>query len=87
MDERARVAFLTLVLTGVGRHELAALCWCDADLVENVLRVRDSKTEDGVRSIALSPTLPEELWRHRRRSVFQGDDERVFHHPKTGGPY
>jgi integrase len=86
-DEQARVAFLMLVLTGVRRHELVALRWRDVDLVENVLRVRDSKTENGVRSIALSPTLAEELWQHRRRSAFQGDDERVFHHPKTGGSY
>jgi integrase len=48
--------------------------------------VRDSKTEDGVRSIALGSTLAEELWQHRRRSRFQGDDERVFCSP-AGGPY
>ena len=45
--------------------------WRDVDLVESVLRVRDSKTEDGVRSIALSPTLAEELWQHRRAPVYE----------------
>jgi integrase len=86
-DDTARVAFLTLVLTGVRRSELQALRWRDVDLIANVLRVRDSKSEDGIRSIAISPTLAEELWQHRRRSTFQGDDERVFCHPTRGTIY
>jgi len=57
--ELARVAFLTLVLTGVRRFELQSLRWGDVDLVENVLRVVDSKTEDGIRSIALPSSLAE----------------------------
>lgn len=86
-DEQARTVFLTLVLTGVRRSELQALRWRDVDLVDNVLRVRDSKSEDGIRSIALSSTLAEELWQHRRRSSFQGDGERVFCHPERGTVY
>jgi len=85
-DEQARVVFLTLVLTGVRRFELEALRWRDIDLVEGVLRVRDSKTEEGIRAIALSPALAEALWQHRRRSAFQGEDEYVFCHPRTGSP-
>ena len=61
-----------------------ALRWRDVDLIEGILRVRDSKSEDGIRSIALSKTLAEELWQHRRRSNFQGDDEYVFCHPERG---
>jgi integrase len=86
-DDQARVAFLTLVLTGVRRHELQGLRWGDVDLIANVLRVRDSKTEDGIRSIAIAPTLAEELWQHRRRSNFQGDSERVFCHQDRGSVY
>ena len=67
----------TLVLTGLRREELRRLRWREVDLVENVLRVRDSKSERGIRSIALSSTLAEMLWQHRRRSAFQGDDELV----------
>jgi integrase len=63
---------------------VAGLRWRDVDLVESVLRVRDSKSEEGERLVALSPTLAEELWQHRRRSVFEGDDERVSCHPKRG---
>ena len=86
-DEQARTVFLTLVLTGLRRSELQRLRWQDADLVESVLRVRDSKTEDGIRSIALTPTLAEALWQRRRRSAFQGDDELVFCHPERGTVY
>jgi integrase/recombinase XerD len=85
-DEQARVAFLTLVLTG-RRGELQALRWRDVDLVENVLRVRDSKTEDGVRSIALPGKLSEALWAWWQATPYQGDAERVFCNPKTGGKY
>ena len=86
-DEQARIAFLTFVLTGVRRAELQALRWRDVDLIENVLRVAESKTETGLRAIALTPGLHEELWQHRRRSAFKGDDERVFCHPDRGTIY
>lgn len=86
-DEQARTVFVTLVLTGMRRGELEALRWRDVDLVEDVLRVRDAKSEDGIRSIALAPTLAEALWQHRRRSAFQGEDELVFCHPERGTTY
>lgn len=86
-DEQARTIFLTLVLTGIRRHELQGLRWRDVDLVANVLRVTDSKTEAGIRSIAISPTLAETLWQHRRRARFQGNDELVFCHPERGTVY
>ena len=63
-DEQAKTVFLTLVLTGMRRSELQALRWSDVDLVDNVIKIRDSKSEDGIRSIALSTTLAEELWQH-----------------------
>jgi integrase len=44
------------------------------------------KTDDGARTIALAKPLAEELWQHRRRSLFQGDDELVFPHPLKGTP-
>lgn len=84
-DERARLAFLTLMLTGVRRFELQNLRWRDVDLIGNTLRVRESKSEEGERSIALSPTLAEALWQHRRQSRYQGDDEFVFAQPERGG--
>jgi integrase len=85
--ELARVAFLFLVLTGVRRSEFQTLRWRDVDLLEGTARVRDSKTEDGIRSIALSPRLTDELREHWRRSSFRGDDELVFCHPHAGTRY
>jgi integrase len=86
-EEQARVVFLTLILTGVRRSELQALRWRDVDLIEGVLRVRDSKSEDGIRSISIARNLQEELWQHRRRSSYKGDDERVFCNPERGTVY
>ena len=86
-DEQAKTIFVTLVLTGIRRSELQALRWRDVDLVENVLRVADSKTEEGIRAIALPSSLAEALWQNRRKSNFQGEDERVFCHPERGSVY
>jgi integrase len=83
-DQQARVVFLTLVLTGLRQFELRGLVWRDVDLLEGVLRVRDSKTEEGIRSIALSPMLVEALSEHWRRTKFRGDGEFVFCHPTRG---
>ena len=54
--------------------------------MECVLRVRDAKSDRGVRTIALAPSLAEMLWQHRRQSSFQGEDEFVFCHPTKGSP-
>jgi site-specific recombinase XerD len=86
-DEQARTIFLTLVLTGIRRHELQNLLWQDVDLLDGVLRVRASKTEDGIRSIALSPALVGSLEAHYQRTAFKRDDERVFCHSQRGTRY
>lgn len=86
-DEQARTIFLTLVLTGIRRHELQGLRWADVDLLEGVLRVRASKTEDGIRSIALSPALMDALAEHYQRTAFKGEGEHVFCHPERGTRY
>jgi integrase len=84
-DERARLVFLMLVLTGMRRHELQGLRWSDVSLIDNTLKVRRSKSKAGERTIALPSSLAEALWQYRRVSPFQGDDELVFAHPRTGG--
>ena len=86
-DEQDGLVFLTLVLTGVRRTELQGLRWRDVDLIENRIRVVDSKTELGSRSIAISPMLAERLWQHRRTTAYGADDNRVFVHPKRGSMY
>jgi len=49
-----------------------------------VLRFAESKSEEGERSIALSPALVDALACHYPRTAFRGDDELVFCHPKRG---
>jgi integrase len=71
-DAQARVVFLTLVLLGLWRSELQALRWGSVDLLEGVVRVVDSKTETGERSIAIPPGLGDELTAHYRRIGVQG---------------
>jgi integrase len=86
-DGQDRLVFLTLVLTGVRRAELQALRWRDVDLIENRVRVVDSKTEFGSRSIAVPPMLAERLWQHRRTTAYGADTDRVFVHPERGTVY
>jgi integrase len=86
-DDQDRLVFLTLVLTGLRRAELQALRWADVDLVENRLRVADSKTETGERSVALAPSLAEQLWQRRRATPYRADEHRVFCQPDAGTVY
>jgi integrase len=86
-DEQARTMFLTLIVTGVRRHELLNLRWRDVALAESVLRVADSKSEEGIRSIAIPPTLGEALWQHLGRTAYSADDDYVFCHPERGTQY
>lgn len=83
---------------GLRRGEILGLRWKDVALADPegaTLRVRETfvrnqadtpKSEAGERTIALDPVLADELFQHRGRTRFPGDDERVFCHPLTGGP-
>jgi integrase len=87
-----------VVGVGLRRGEILGLRWRDVDLADPsgaLLRVRETfvrgaedtpKSEAGERTIALGPKLAEELWQHRRRTAFPGDNERVFCHPEKGTP-
>ena len=100
-DDRtvARVMFLTLMGTGVRRGELLGLHWRSVLLADPdgpVLRVEETwvrhgddtpKSAAGQRTIALGDRLAAELFEHRARSSFSGDDERVFANPRTGRPF
>ena len=96
--EQARVIFLTVVSAGLKRGEILGLRWKGVDLADPagaVLRVRETfvrGAEDtpnvagGGEDHRTRPKLAEELWQHRRRTAFAGDDERVFCHPTKGSP-
>jgi integrase len=86
-DEQARAIFLTLILTGIRRSEIRRLRWRDVDLLAAVLRIRESKSEEGVRSIALAPMLAAELSAQYQRSAYTADEDFVFCHPERGTAY
>jgi integrase len=94
--EQARVLFLVLVATGLRRGEALGLRWREVYLADPdgpYLRVAETwvrygvdtpKSEAGERTIALGPRLAAELFEHRRRTWYAGDDERVFCSPTKG---
>jgi integrase/recombinase XerD len=86
-DEQARTAFLVFVILKLRRFELQRMRWRDVDLVELRLRIPDSKTETGARSLAIPPGLAVVLTDHLGRSPFRGADELVFCHPGLGSTY
>ncbi len=90
------VLFLTAATTGLRQGELAALRWRDVDWPAGVVRVRRSysrgewgtpKSRRSSRAVPLPDRTAAELDRHFQRSVYRGDDELVFCHPQSGGPY
>jgi integrase len=83
-DDRARRVFLTLTLTGLRRSELVGLRWRDVNLVEGTLRVVESKSEEGERTIALPASLVGELMAHYTATAYRHDDDYVFAHPGRG---
>jgi integrase len=56
------------------------------NLVEGVLRVEESKAEEGERSIALPANLASRLADHYAASSYRSDDDYVFAHSQRGTP-
>lgn len=94
--EQARVVFLVVCSCGLRAGEILGLRWRSVSLaVDATLRVEETyvryrvdtpKSEAGERTIPLDAFTVGELFEHRGRTVFSGDDERVFCHPLTGAP-
>jgi len=97
--EQARVIFLLLVDSGVRRGEILGLRWKTVALadpggprirIEETFtrqRIETPKSESSERTIELSQLVADELFEHRARSAFVGDDERVFCSPTKGTPF
>jgi integrase len=80
-----RAILATLTLAGLRVGELIDLRWRDVDLAAGRLRVVESKTDAGRRTVDLSPDLRSELKLHRAKSKWAaGDDDLVFA-TRTGG--
>lgn len=60
-NEKARLMFRVLTRTAIRRNELRHLRVKDIDFEKGIIRVTDSKTEEGVRSIAIPKSLAKEL--------------------------
>lgn len=91
-----RVLYLTAAMTGLRQGELVALRWRDVDWRAGIVRVRRSytrgefgtpKSRRSSRGVPMADRVAADLERHFQRSAFQGDDDLVFCHPQTGGPY
>lgn len=75
-EHRAPIA--TMVLGGLRVSEMTGLRWRDVDLAARRLRVVESKTDAGVRTVDLSPWLAEELASHRASARFAAPADFVF---------
>jgi integrase len=87
-----------MLLTGVRFGELRALRWRDVRLADpsgpwlhvgsSISHGRETppKSQRGVRDLDVGPALAEELYRHRERTPFDGDDEFVLANPRRGTP-
>lgn len=68
----------TLTLAGLRAHELCNLTWQDADLVNGRIQVANSKTQAGIREVAIGPLLRDILSAYRNRSKSGGSGDSVF---------
>jgi len=81
LDRRAiprRALLATLALAGLRIGEALGLRWRDVDLPSGRVRIRDSKTDAGVRKVDLLAALREELSVHKAQTGFRGPDDFVF---------
>jgi integrase len=96
LGQTDRVLYLTAVMTGLRQGELVALRWRDVDWTGGRIRVRQSytgghwgtpKSRRSSRAVPMADRLAGELERHFQNSAYQGDDDLVMPHPRTGHPY
>jgi integrase len=91
-----RTLYLTATMAGLRMGELVALRWQDVDWIAGVVRIRRTytrgqfgtpKSRRSTRAVPVADRLAGELERHFQRSAYQADEDLVFGHPDTGGPY
>jgi integrase len=83
-DERARLVFLTSILTAMRRTELVNLRWRDVDFLADAIHVRQSKSREGHRAIAMPKALSDALWTWKTSTPYQADGDFVFASPESG---
>jgi integrase len=96
LGRMGRVLYLCAAMTGLRQGELVALRWRDVDWAAGVIRVRRSytrgefgapKSRRSVRAVPMADRIAAELERQFGRSAHTGEEDLVFAHPETGGPY
>ena len=83
-DERARLVFLTSILTAMRRSELVNLRWADIDFLADAIHVRRAKSREGHRAIAMPKALSDALWAWKASMPYQADEVYVFASPESG---
>lgn len=80
LPERDRLLFVFLARTGLRINEALSAQWGDLDQAAEgvVLRVPKSKTDAGVRSVAILPSLARSLMRHRTTTAYAEDAAPIF---------
>jgi integrase len=73
-----RPVLATLAGAGLRNGEACALDWRDVNLATGTIRVRESKTDAGVRLVDVPLALREELSDHKARSPRTGPGDAVF---------
>jgi integrase len=96
LGEMEAVMYRAAAMSGLRQGELLALRWMDIDWLARKVRVRFSrsrgrlgptKSKRSSRAVPLAFALAGELERHYQRTPFKADEDLVFAHPHTGGPY
>jgi integrase len=91
-----RPLYLAAALTGLRQGELAALRWRDVDFAAGLVRCRRTytrgdygapKSRRSSRAVPMVDRLAAQLKDLGKASHYRGDDDLVFAHPFTGGPY
>ncbi|MEJ7785871.1 MAG: tyrosine-type recombinase/integrase [Solirubrobacteraceae bacterium] len=80
-----RPLLATLAWAGLRVGEATALRWRDVSLADGAIRVDESKTAAGVRTVDVQPELHDELAAWRAVTPFGGPDDFVFP-TRSGGP-
>jgi integrase len=72
---------------GLRWSELQALRWRDVSLTEGRLRVEESKTPTGERSLSIPAPLLDDFKRHFQRTHYKDEGDFVFCHPERGSKW
>jgi len=88
------VLYLFAAMTGLREGECLGVRWRHIDwpamrvrVSKNFVRGEDTSTKGRKgRSVPMADRVAAELERHYQRSLYKGDDDRVFCHPHTGKP-